>query len=296
MTQVWTVQISTGQPSKQSSAVLSGLHWEHSTSRAVWPQDQVKCRPSRCSVKQASHPPFQACQRLVISLKTPRILFTIMSNANSEATVSSNGSVEVGRAEEDEDAGRETGSPGQLSGSSLSSAEQKPSKGKRDSRAPRRANLDDTDGLSSGNDLAERECEGRGGRRAFTCSSHNGKDSAIETTESKRWDTSHNSMQRALSVPHVDLLPKGTGPKKFKRRWREKIFYVVFTIATELPDSTFGFYDLKLDSRTSNISTGIDIGPNISQLILALDWSAYQQISPVIALLQGPKLLVIFPR
>lgn len=109
-----------------------------------------------------------------------------MSNANSEPTVSNNGSTEVARAEEDDDARCEAGSPGQLSGSSLSSGEQKPSKGKRDPRAARRTNLDDTDGLSSGNDLAERECEGHGGRRAFTCSSHNGKDSVTETTESKR--------------------------------------------------------------------------------------------------------------
>lgn len=102
-----------------------------------------------------------------------------MSNANSEVTVSSNGSTKV--ASEDDDARCEASSPGQLSGSSLSSGEQKPPKGKRDARAPRRSNLDDTDGLSSGNDLAERECEGHSGRGAFTCSSHNGKDSVAES-------------------------------------------------------------------------------------------------------------------
>ncbi|XP_048086594.1 LOW QUALITY PROTEIN: period circadian protein homolog 1a [Alosa alosa] len=107
-----------------------------------------------------------------------------MSNANSEATVSSNASSAVARAEEDDDASHEASSPG-LTGSSLSSGKKKTSNGKRDTRAPRRANLDDTDGLSSGNDSAERESESHGGREASTCSSHNGKDSAMETTESK---------------------------------------------------------------------------------------------------------------
>uniref|UniRef100_W5LL06 Period circadian clock 1a n=1 Tax=Astyanax mexicanus TaxID=7994 RepID=W5LL06_ASTMX len=44
---------------------------------------------------------------------------------------------------------------------------------------------DDTDGQSSGNDSAERECDGHTGQEASTCSSNNGKDSAMETTESK---------------------------------------------------------------------------------------------------------------
>ena len=48
------------------------------------------------------------------------------------------------------------------------------------------ATCDDTDANSSGNDSAEREVEGHMGREASTCSSNNGKDSAMETTESKR--------------------------------------------------------------------------------------------------------------
>ncbi|KAL6472124.1 hypothetical protein MHYP_G00183120 [Metynnis hypsauchen] len=44
---------------------------------------------------------------------------------------------------------------------------------------------DDTDVHSSGNDSPERECDGHAGQEASTCSSNNGKDSAIEATESK---------------------------------------------------------------------------------------------------------------
>uniref|UniRef100_A0A673XG33 Period circadian clock 1a n=1 Tax=Salmo trutta TaxID=8032 RepID=A0A673XG33_SALTR len=48
------------------------------------------------------------------------------------------------------------------------------------------SNSDDTDAHSSENDSAEREVEGHMGRETSTCSSsHNGKDSAMETTESK---------------------------------------------------------------------------------------------------------------
>ncbi len=46
---------------------------------------------------------------------------------------------------------------------------------------------DDTDAHSSGNDSAERESEGHMGREASSCSSHNGKSSTTETTESKRY-------------------------------------------------------------------------------------------------------------
>ncbi|KAM9438713.1 period circadian protein homolog 1-like isoform 1-T1 [Salvelinus alpinus] len=52
--------------------------------------------------------------------------------------------------------------------------------------SPKSSNSDDTDAHSSGNDSAEREVEGHMGRETSTCSSsHNGKDSAMETTESK---------------------------------------------------------------------------------------------------------------
>ena len=53
-------------------------------------------------------------------------------------------------------------------------------------RGPAPSTCDDTDANSSGNDSAEREVEGHMGREASTCSSNNGKDSAMETTESKR--------------------------------------------------------------------------------------------------------------
>lgn len=53
--------------------------------------------------------------------------------------------------------------------------------------SPKSSNSDDTDAHSSENDSAEREVEGHMGRETSTCSSsHNGKDSAMETTESKR--------------------------------------------------------------------------------------------------------------
>ncbi|XP_062341898.1 period circadian protein homolog 1-like isoform X2 [Osmerus eperlanus] len=52
-------------------------------------------------------------------------------------------------------------------------------------RCPAPSTCDDTDANSSGNDSAEREVEGHMGREASTCSSNNGKDSAMETTESK---------------------------------------------------------------------------------------------------------------
>lgn len=109
-----------------------------------------------------------------------------MSNAISEATASHSASRGVGGTEDDEEVGREVGSSRHSNGSLLCGGEKKASGGKRDGRGPQRANLDDTDGLSSGNDSAERECEGHGGRETSTCSSHNGKDSVMETTESKR--------------------------------------------------------------------------------------------------------------
>ncbi|KAL7846322.1 hypothetical protein SRHO_G00213020, partial [Serrasalmus rhombeus] len=49
----------------------------------------------------------------------------------------------------------------------------------------RQSHSDDTDVHSSGNDSPERECDGHAGQEASTCSSNNGKDSAIEATESK---------------------------------------------------------------------------------------------------------------
>lgn len=55
------------------------------------------------------------------------------------------------------------------------------------STAPQLTHSDDTDAHSSGNDSAERESEGHMGRETSTCSSHNGKGSTTETTESKRY-------------------------------------------------------------------------------------------------------------
>ncbi|XP_050977047.1 period circadian protein homolog 1a isoform X1 [Labeo rohita] len=55
------------------------------------------------------------------------------------------------------------------------------------STAPQQTHSDDTDAHSSGNDSAERESDGNMGRGASTCSSHNGKGSTTETTESKRF-------------------------------------------------------------------------------------------------------------
>ncbi|KAL0994142.1 hypothetical protein UPYG_G00118290 [Umbra pygmaea] len=52
--------------------------------------------------------------------------------------------------------------------------------------SPKSSNSDDTDAHSSGNDSAEREVEAHMRRKVSPCgSSHNGKDSAMETSESK---------------------------------------------------------------------------------------------------------------
>ncbi|KAL0182472.1 hypothetical protein M9458_021847, partial [Cirrhinus mrigala] len=53
------------------------------------------------------------------------------------------------------------------------------------STAPQPTHSDDTDAHSSGNDSPERESDGNMGREASTCSSHNGKGSSTEITESK---------------------------------------------------------------------------------------------------------------
>jgi len=52
---------------------------------------------------------------------------------------------------------------------------------------PQLTHSDDTDTHSSGNDSTERESEGHMGRDTSTSSSHNGKGSTTETTESKRY-------------------------------------------------------------------------------------------------------------
>lgn len=110
-----------------------------------------------------------------------------MSNANVEASANHSASRGgVGGAEDDGQVGHEPqlASSRRSSGSLLAGGEKKASNGKREARGPQRTNVDDTE--SSGNDSAERECGGHGRRVASTCSSRNGKDSAMETTESKR--------------------------------------------------------------------------------------------------------------
>ncbi|XP_026871113.2 period circadian protein homolog 1a [Electrophorus electricus] len=64
----------------------------------------------------------------------------------------------------------------------------------------------DTDANSSGNDSAERECCDHVGQETSTCSSHNGKDSAMETTESK----SSHSHSLASSSAAYSLLSGGS--------------------------------------------------------------------------------------
>uniref|UniRef100_A0A4W5KW10 Period circadian clock 1a n=1 Tax=Hucho hucho TaxID=62062 RepID=A0A4W5KW10_9TELE len=62
------------------------------------------------------------------------------------------------------------------------------------------SNSDDTDAHLSGNDSAEREVEGHMGHEASTCSSSHGKDSAMETTESKSSNSHRTSPPNSSMV------------------------------------------------------------------------------------------------
>ncbi|XP_063059323.1 period circadian protein homolog 1a isoform X2 [Engraulis encrasicolus] len=134
-----------------------------------------------------------------------------MSNANVEASANHSASRGgVGGAEDDGQVGHEpqVASSRRSSGSLLAGGEKKASNGKREARGPQRTNVDDTE--SSGNDSAERECGGHGRRVASTCSSRNGKDSAMETTESKSSNSNSHSPSPPSSSVAYSMLSGGS--------------------------------------------------------------------------------------
>nr|XP_046174751.1 period circadian protein homolog 1-like [Oncorhynchus gorbuscha]XP_046174760.1 period circadian protein homolog 1-like [Oncorhynchus gorbuscha] len=115
-----------------------------------------------------------------------------MSEENAYTT-SGNDTIGVGLAE-DVVAGQEAESGLSQTGSSNGNGQRTRSGGKS-------SNSDDTDAHLSGNDSAEREVEGHMGHEASTCSSsHNGKDSAMETTESK------SSNSHSTSPPNSSMV------------------------------------------------------------------------------------------
>ncbi|XP_030648421.1 period circadian protein homolog 1a [Chanos chanos] len=107
-----------------------------------------------------------------------------MSDVNVETPASNVSGRGARAAKEDRERAR-ANQPTGLNASSISVGSQNASAAGGGPRAPRGSNSDDTDAQSSGNDSGERECEGHMGQETSTCSFHNGKDSAMETTESK---------------------------------------------------------------------------------------------------------------
>uniref|UniRef100_A0A8C7L7H0 Period circadian clock 1a n=1 Tax=Oncorhynchus kisutch TaxID=8019 RepID=A0A8C7L7H0_ONCKI len=100
---------------------------------------------------------------------------------------------------EDAVAGQEAGSQSAESG--LSQTGSSNGNGQRTRSGGKSSNSDDTDAHLSGNDSAEREVEGHMGHEASTCSSsHNGKDSAMGTTESK------SSNSHSTSPPNSSMV------------------------------------------------------------------------------------------
>uniref|UniRef100_A0A8C7RHN8 Period circadian clock 1a n=1 Tax=Oncorhynchus mykiss TaxID=8022 RepID=A0A8C7RHN8_ONCMY len=120
-----------------------------------------------------------------------------MSDENANTT-SGNDTSGVSLAE-DAVAGQEAGSQSAESG--LSQTGSSNGNGQRTRSGGKSSNSDDTDAHLSGNDSAEREVEGHMGHEASTCSSsHNGKDSAMETTESK------SSNSHSTSLPNSSMV------------------------------------------------------------------------------------------
>uniref|UniRef100_A0A4W5KW01 Period circadian clock 1a n=1 Tax=Hucho hucho TaxID=62062 RepID=A0A4W5KW01_9TELE len=123
-----------------------------------------------------------------------------MSDENAYTT-SGNDTSGVSLAE-DSVAGQEAGSQSPESGliqtgSSNGNGKRPRSGGK---SSPKSSNSDDTDAHLSGNDSAEREVEGHMGHEASTCSSSHGKDSAMETTESKSSNSHRTSPPNSSMV------------------------------------------------------------------------------------------------
>lgn len=103
-----------------------------------------------------------------------------MSNDNFQTPVTCGTHTGKGTAHKDEGETHRNASPGMTNSQSVCPRLDI-------SAVPQPMHSDDTDAHSSGNDSAERESEGHMGREASTCSSHNGKGSTTETTESKRY-------------------------------------------------------------------------------------------------------------
>lgn len=103
-----------------------------------------------------------------------------MSNDNFQTPVSCTTSTGTGRTHKDERETHINASPGMTDSQFV-----RP--GLVILTVPQLTHSDDTDAHSSGNDSTERESEGHMGRETSTCSSHNGKGSTTETTESKRY-------------------------------------------------------------------------------------------------------------
>uniref|UniRef100_A0A8C8HG13 PAS domain-containing protein n=1 Tax=Oncorhynchus tshawytscha TaxID=74940 RepID=A0A8C8HG13_ONCTS len=120
-----------------------------------------------------------------------------MSDENAYTT-SGNDTSGVSLAE-DAVTGQEAGSQSAESGQSQTGSSN--GNGQRTRSGGKSSNSDDTDAHLSGNDSAEREVEGHMGHEASTCSSsHNGKDSAMETTESK------SSNSHSTSPPNSSMV------------------------------------------------------------------------------------------
>ncbi|CDQ92124.1 unnamed protein product [Oncorhynchus mykiss] len=116
-----------------------------------------------------------------------------MSDENANTT-SGNDTSGVSLAE-DAEAGSQSAESG------LSQTGSSNGNGQRTRSGAKSSNSDDTDAHLSGNDSAEREVEGHMGHEASTCSSsHNGKDSAMETTESK------SSNSHSTSLPNSSMV------------------------------------------------------------------------------------------
>ncbi|KAI4902860.1 hypothetical protein NFI96_019974 [Prochilodus magdalenae] len=113
---------------------------------------------------------------------TLRDLASIMSDVNLKTPVSSDSSKVVGGADEDDRKKHRTGPPRLTGRGTVGRTACSPDNC---SGTVQQSHSDDTDAHSSGNDSPERDCDGHTGQEASTCSSNNGKDSAIEATESK---------------------------------------------------------------------------------------------------------------